>query len=86
MNSFILLWYKKCEKLENEVILVQRSASTINLWRKNEENQPILSDNDKKKSDCVFKCNRHLSFDIAPVQIIEWQWYHQVISFEHYTF
>ena len=61
VNSFILLWCKKCEKLENEVILVQRSVSTINLWRKNEENRPILSDNDKKKSDCVFKCQQTIA-------------------------
>ena len=47
-QTFILLWCKKCEKLEKEVILVQRSVSTINVCKKNEQNRPILSENDKK--------------------------------------
>ena len=47
-QTFILLWCKKCEKLEKEVIFVQRSVSTINVCKKNEQNRPILSENDKK--------------------------------------
>ena len=42
-QTFILLWCKKCEKLEKEVILVINGVSTTYLWRKNEEKGPILS-------------------------------------------
>ena len=36
-QTFILLWCKKCEKLEKEGILVINGVSTTYLWRKNEE-------------------------------------------------
>ena len=42
-QTFILLWCKKCEKLEKEVILVINGVSTTYLCKKNEEKGPILS-------------------------------------------
>ena len=43
-QTFIVLWCKKCEKLEKEVILVINGVPTTCLWRKNEEKGPFLSE------------------------------------------
>ena len=54
----------KCEKLENEVILVINGVSTIYLWRKNEEKGPILSEisvfkKNKLRKDEKRKCQQN---------------------------
>ena len=37
VNSFILLWWKKCEKLAKKWIIVINGVSTNYLWKKNQE-------------------------------------------------